>query len=71
MSHGSPQTHPDTTGEKLAFDQSQQPLTTPNNAFLGDIDEAEFNEDYENALRASMLTRMKSHMVQKMNDAVE
>ena len=50
MSHGSPQPHPDTKGDKLGYEQSQQAAITPNNAFLGGIDQAEFNEDYENAL---------------------
>ena len=71
MSHGSPQPHPDTTGDKLGYEQSQQAAITPNNPYLGGIDQAEFNEDYENALKASMMVRMKSHMVQKMNEVVE
>ena len=50
MSHGSPQPHPDTTGDKLGYEQSPQAAITPNYAFLGGIDQAEFNEDYENAL---------------------
>lgn len=71
--HGSPQTNPDTTGDKLApfLTTEQQNPVTPNNAFLGDIDQNEFNEEYENALMTSMMTRMQSHMTQKMMGAVE
>lgn len=72
MSHASPQPNPDTTGDRLAFEAAEQSATTPNNAFLGgSIDQNEFNEEYENALMTSMMTRMKSHMAQKMMGAVE
>ena len=38
---------------------------------MGDIDQAEFNEDYENALKVNMMTRLKSHMTSKMTEAIE
>ena len=71
MNFLSPQANPGINIDKLSFDPTQKAGVTPTNPFLGKIDEEEFNQDYENALKVNMMTRMKSHMVQKMNDTVE
>ncbi len=71
MSQGTPQSNKDVILDKLAYETTADQPITPNNAFLGDMDQNEFNEEYENALMSSMMTHMKSHMSQKMMSAVE
>jgi len=43
MNFLSPQANPNTTGDQKLFVLPQNAGTTPNNPFLGDIDQGEFN----------------------------
>jgi hypothetical protein len=43
MSFLSPPTHPNTSGDQKLFVLPQNAGITPNNPFLGDIDQTEFN----------------------------
>ena len=58
------------TVEKLESDDAKQQVLTPNLATVN-FAEDEFNEDYENALQISNMTRMKSKYNARIMDAVE